>query len=85
MVRDHGFVGAVIHGHNRGRYFDDKFFWPIFERAQALNVPIYLHPTVPPQAVIDASFAGFAPPVIRRFGRIGLGLAYRDRACTFCA
>jgi predicted TIM-barrel fold metal-dependent hydrolase len=73
MVHDHGFVGAVIHGHNRGRYFDDKFFWPIFERAQALNVPIYLHPTVPPQAVIDASFAGFAPPVTDALAGSGWG------------
>jgi predicted TIM-barrel fold metal-dependent hydrolase len=73
MVRDHGFVGAVIHGHNRGRYFDDKFFWPILERAQALDVPIYLHPTMPPQAVIDVSFGGFAPAVTDAFAGPGWG------------
>jgi uncharacterized protein len=72
-VRDHGFVGAVVHGHNRGRYFDDKFFWPIFESAQALNVPIYLHPTVPPQAVFNASFAGLAPPVSDALAGSGWG------------
>jgi uncharacterized protein len=72
-VRDHGFVGAVIHGHNRGRYFDDKFFWPIFERAQALGAPIYLHPTLPPQAVIDASFGGFAQPVTDALAGSGWG------------
>jgi predicted TIM-barrel fold metal-dependent hydrolase len=72
-VRQHGFVGAVIHGHNRGRYFDDKFFWPILERAEALNVPIYLHPTMPPQAVIDASFGGFAPAVTDQFAGPGWG------------
>ncbi|HZC56076.1 MAG TPA: amidohydrolase family protein [Xanthobacteraceae bacterium] len=73
MVRDHGFVGAVIHGHNRGRYFDNKFFWPILERAEALNVPIYLHPTMPPQAVIDVSFGGFAPAVTDAFAGSGWG------------
>ncbi|MDP2644576.1 MAG: amidohydrolase family protein [Desulfobacterales bacterium] len=57
-VREHGFKGAVINGHTRGRYLDDAFFWPILERAEALRVPIYLHPTVPPQAVIDAYYAG---------------------------
>jgi uncharacterized protein len=62
-VRDHGFVGALINGHVNGRYLDDKFFWPVFECAEALNVPIYLHPTVPPQPVIDAYYQGFAPAV----------------------
>ena len=26
-----GFKGAVINGHNRGRYLDDAFYWPILE------------------------------------------------------
>src|SRR6201996_3726337 len=52
MVARHKFVGAVIHGHNRGRYLDDKFFWPILEAAEKLGAPIYLHPTPPPKAVI---------------------------------
>jgi uncharacterized protein len=73
MVRDHGFKGAVINGHNRGRYLDDKFFWPILERAERLNVPIYLHPTPPPQAVIDASYGGFAPIVTEMFAGPGWG------------
>ena len=73
MVRNHGFVGAVVHGHNRGRYFDDKFFWPIFESAQALNVPIYLHPTVPPKAVVDASFGGLPQPVSDALAGSGWG------------
>ena len=62
-VRQQGFKGAVINGHNRGRYLDDQFYWPILECAEALNVPIYLHPTPPPQAVIDVSYGGFAPMV----------------------
>ena len=31
MIRNHGFEEALINGHNRGRYLDNKFFWPIFE------------------------------------------------------
>ncbi len=62
-VRHEGFKGLVINGHNRGRYLDDRFYWPILECAEALNVPIYLHPTPPPQAVIDISYGGFAPMV----------------------
>ena len=64
MVREHGFRGALINGHSKGRYLDDPFFWPILERAEALQVPIYLHPTPPPQPVIEASYTGnFAPEV----------------------
>jgi uncharacterized protein len=64
MVRDHGFKGALINGHIRGRYLDDAFFWPILECAEALQVPLYLHPTPPPQPVIEASYVGnFAPGV----------------------
>src|SRR5580704_9690860 len=58
-----GFKGLVINGHNRGRCLDDQFYWPILESAEALNVPIYLHPTPPPQPVIDISYGGFAPMV----------------------
>jgi predicted TIM-barrel fold metal-dependent hydrolase len=42
-VATHGFTGALINGHSRGRYLDDKFFWPILECAEALQVPLYLH------------------------------------------
>src|SRR5947208_2541025 len=66
-VRQQGFKGALINGHTRGRYLDDKFFSPILERAEALNVPIYLHPTVPPKPVVDALYAGFSPPVSAAF------------------
>src|SRR5918912_1664780 len=63
-VRDYGFKGGQISGHIRGRYPDDHFFWPILERAEALQVPLYLHPTPPPQPVITASYAGnYAPGV----------------------
>jgi predicted TIM-barrel fold metal-dependent hydrolase len=72
-VRQLGFKGALINGHTRGRYLDDPFFSPIFACAEALNVPIYLHPTVPPKAVVDTSFAGFAPPVSAAFAAAGWG------------
>ena len=46
-----GFKGAMIHGLTNGVFHDDKRFWPIYERAQALDVPIYLHPGIPQQAI----------------------------------
>lgn len=51
-----GFKGAMIHGLTDGVFFDDKRFWPVFERAQALDVPLYLHPAMPHPAVVDAYY-----------------------------
>jgi predicted TIM-barrel fold metal-dependent hydrolase len=68
-----GFKGALINGHSRGRYLDDPFFAPILERAEALNVPIYLHPTVPTKAVVDALYGGFAPAVTATLAASGWG------------
>jgi hypothetical protein len=73
MVRDHDFKGAVINGHHRGRYLDDKFFWPILARAASLNVPIYLHPTQPPKPVIEAAYSGFSPMVNEMLASAGWG------------
>lgn len=61
-VRAYGFKGALINGHSRGRYLDDEFFWPILRRAEALQVPLYLHPTPPPQSVIKEVYAGNYEP-----------------------
>jgi len=63
-----GFKGAMIHGLTNGVFLDDKRFWPIFERAQALDVPLYLHPSVPLPAVMDAYYKEYAkdfPMVVR--------------------
>ncbi|MBL6958113.1 MAG: amidohydrolase [Rhodospirillales bacterium] len=56
-----GFCGAMIHGlTNSTEFIDDEKFWPIFERAAALNVPIYMHPARPHQAVLDAYLKDYA-------------------------
>ena len=72
-VRNHAFQGAVINGHTRGRYLDDKFFSPILESAESLGVPIYLHPTPPPTPVIEASYSGFGPIVTEMLAGPGWG------------
>jgi uncharacterized protein len=66
-----GFKGANINGHSRGRYLDDKFFDPILERLSSLNALLYLHPTPPPKAVVEAQFSGFSPAVNGMFASAG--------------
>jgi 5-carboxyvanillate decarboxylase len=51
-VRTLGLKGVIINSHTRGEFLDDPKFWDIFEAAEALNVPIYLHPQTPPPAMI---------------------------------
>ena len=46
-VKTLGFKGALINSHTKGEYLDDKKYWPIFERADKLSVPIFLHPRGP--------------------------------------
>jgi len=67
-VDKYGFKGAMLHGTSFGVFLDDKRFWPIYERAQKLDVPIYLHPSIPLQTVMDAYYADYTkefPMVIR--------------------
>jgi 5-carboxyvanillate decarboxylase len=67
-VRKLGLKGVIINSHTRGEYLDAPKFWPIFEAASALGVPIYLHPNTPPPAMIgpflesglDGAIYGFA-------------------------
>jgi 2,3-dihydroxybenzoate decarboxylase len=54
-VRELKFCGAMINGHTNGQYLDDPSLHPFWERAQALDAPIYLHPADPvtPSRALD--------------------------------
>lgn len=49
-----GLHGAIINSHTNDEYLDDPKFWAIFEAAEALDVPIYLHPREPSARLGDA-------------------------------
>ena len=72
-----GFKGAMIHGHTRGSFLDERKYWVIFERAQALGVPIYLHPTLPHPDALKAYFEPY-----EELARAGWGFAV-DTSCHF--
>ncbi len=70
-VKELSFCGTMIHGSSRGHFLDERQFWPILECAQALDVPIYLHPATPSSAVFDAYYKDY--PVLSR-AALGFGV-----------
>ena len=44
---------VVINSHTQGEYLSDQKFWPIFEAAEAMDTPIYLHPNAMPPSMIQ--------------------------------
>ena len=52
-VTNLGLKGAVINSHTKGEYLDDPRFWEIFEAAETLNVPIYIHPRTPSPKMLE--------------------------------
>lgn len=58
-VEQLGFKGAMIFGLTNGRFADETPFWPIYERAAKLRVPVYLHPSMPHPTVREAYYATY--------------------------
>lgn len=52
-VKAYNFRGAMIRGLTQDRFLDEPEFAPIFQRAEKLDVPIYLHPGLPPKGIAD--------------------------------
>lgn len=48
-----GLKGVVINSHTAGEYLDERKFWPLLEAAEALDVPVYLHPRDPAPRIED--------------------------------
>jgi 5-carboxyvanillate decarboxylase len=63
-----GLKGVIINSHTHDSYLDDARYWAIFEAAEALGTPIYLHPNSPSRGLIqplldrglDGAIYGFA-------------------------
>ena len=46
-VTQNGLTGGMLFSHINGISLDDQRFWPLYEKAEALNVPLFVHPIVP--------------------------------------
>jgi 2,3-dihydroxybenzoate decarboxylase len=65
-----GLGGIVINSHTQGEWLSDEKFWPIFESAEANDMPIYIHPQTPMPGLsefvrqgMEMAFYGFAVEV----------------------
>lgn len=75
-VRDLGLKGAMLSGRTRDKHLDHPDFRPLFERATALGVPIFIHPQIPLPAVRDANYSGLGPEIDLALAAYGLGWHY---------
>jgi uncharacterized protein len=75
-VTELGFDGALIFSRVRDQPIDHRDFWPMFEAAEALGAPLYLHPQAPPAAVREAYYGGFGDAVDAAFATHGVGWHY---------
>ena len=60
-VREDGFVGVMTNGIIGKSFLDHPDFEPVLARAEALDVPIYLHPGFPPDEVFNLYYRSTRP------------------------
>ena len=72
-----GFKGAMIHSHQQGEFLDAPKYRVIWKKAEALGVPVYLHPALPHPQVVKAYFEGY-----EELARAPWGFAV-DTSCHF--
>ena len=62
-VEELGLPALMLNGRTGSRNIDHPDFFPIFEAAAKLGIPVYIHPQVPSDAVREAYYSGFDPVV----------------------
>ncbi len=72
-VKSLGFHGALINGTTEGRFLDDPCYDALLSQAEALDVPIYIHPHLAPDAVRQAYYSGLEPGAGRVLEAAGWG------------
>lgn len=86
-VREDGFVGAMTNGFIGNRFLDHPDFEPLLARAEALDVPIYLHPGFPPEDVFNIYYNTTRPGYDQEFQNYilsGSGYGWHQEVITQC-
>ena len=63
-VKELGFCGVMLAGRYKGRFYNEAEFFPIFEKAAELNVPVYFHPALIPMEVQETYYMSDAYSMI---------------------
>jgi uncharacterized protein len=71
-----GFGGTMLCGRTRDKNLDHPDFFPIFETAARLRVPLFIHPQIPQRAVRDVYYSGFGDFIDTAFATFALGWHY---------
>jgi len=72
-VKELNFLGALVNGTTEGRFLDHPSYDDLLAAAVALNVPIYIHPHIPPAPVREAYYSGLEPGATRVLATAGWG------------
>lgn len=75
-VKNLDLKGAMLCGRTREKNLDHKDFWEVFECAEKLGVPLFIHPQIPQKAVRDIYYSGFDEITDLAFSTFGLGWHY---------
>jgi predicted TIM-barrel fold metal-dependent hydrolase len=58
-VKELGLKGAKLHAQVKGEFIDEKKYWIVFETAEKLDVPVFVHPTRPASQMIKPFLSYF--------------------------
>jgi hypothetical protein len=72
-IKDLHFVGAMVNGTTDGRFLDHPSYDELLAAAVELDVPIYIHPHIPPPAVRKAYFSDLPQGAARVLETAGWG------------
>ncbi|MCY4430284.1 MAG: amidohydrolase family protein [Rhodospirillales bacterium] len=82
-VRELGFVGCMTYGAIHGRFLDHADFAPVLARAEALGVPIYIHPNWASPEVMEIYYDGLGDEWVSRV-LSGAGYGWHQEVALQC-
>jgi hypothetical protein len=86
-VREDGFLGALTNGIIGKKFLDHPDFEPVLARAEALDVPIYIHPGFPPDEVFQIYYSTMRPEYKEEYQDYifsGSGYGWHQEVLTQC-
>ncbi|KAG0645399.1 Decarboxylase orsB [Hyphodiscus hymeniophilus] len=73
-IKELGFCGSLIANRDNETYFDGPEYDVFWEAAQALDTPIYMHPTWPTDNILKSMYQGnYSPAVAVQLASSGFG------------